>query len=108
MELETRNGRFRTSFPPFYLLSTPRSSSRGRPASTAAGRETQQGRSKNSYADRTRRSDRANRGSRGHTIYRSSEDQDVRCRGMYFFPPTHPNSGNLRNAGFTLIYEPIA
>ena len=40
MEQATRNGRFRASFPSFYLLSTPRSSSRGRPASTAAGRET--------------------------------------------------------------------
>ena len=107
MEQATRNGRFRASFPSFYLLSTPRSSSRGRPASTAAGRETHQGRSKNSYADRARRSDRADRGSRGRTVYRSGEDRDTDVEGFIFFP-THPTSGNLRNAGFTLIYEPIA
>ena len=70
--------------------------SRRQPASTAAGTETRRGRSKDSYVDRSRRSDKAGRGSRVHTNHRTSEDRDTGSRPgddkgrLLFFPPTHP------------------
>ena len=67
MEQEKRIGRWRTSLSSFWLLSTPQELSIRQPASTAAGTEARRGRSKDSYADRSRKSDKADRGRRVRT-----------------------------------------
>ena len=81
MEQETRNGRWRTSLSSFWLLSTPRRSSRdgNRRARRQVERLDEAG-LRTPYADRTRRSDQAGRGSRGRSNRRTRGARDTGAR----------------------------
>ena len=101
MEQEKRIGRWRPHFFVLAAFHTAQELSRRQPASTAAGTETRRGRSKDSYADRSRRSDKTGRESRVHTNHRSSEERDTGSRpgddkGRLLFFSTHPPKPRLQ------------